>query len=100
MTQWQVDKEVRALTSNRAPVYPDILRSRGVEGEVFARFVVDESGRVDMKTFEVVSATNPLFANAVRYALERARFQPAEAAGKKVAQLVEQRFQFRLDPAA
>jgi protein TonB len=92
-----VDKEVRAYSSNRIPVYPEILRARGVEGEVFARFVVSESGRVDMKSFEVISATSPAFANAVRYALERARFQPAEAGGRKVAQLVEQRFQFRLD---
>jgi protein TonB len=78
-------------------VYPDALRSRGVQGEVFARFVVDASGRVDGKSIEIVSASSPAFANAVRYSLERARFQPAEAAGRKVAQLVEQHFQFRLD---
>ena len=97
LTHFQVDREVRAFSSNRAPVYPEILRARGVEGEVFARFVVNETGRVDMKSFEVITATSPAFADAVRYALERARFQPAEAGGRKVAQLVEQHFQFRLD---
>lgn len=97
MAQWQVDKEVRAFASNSAPVYPDLLRSRGIEGDVYARFVVDETGRVDMKSVEIVSASSSTFAASVRHALERARFQPAEAAGRKVAQLVEQRFQFRLD---
>ena len=97
LTQLQVNREVRALRSNRPPIYPEVQRARGVEGEVFARFVVDEKGRVDMKTFEVISASSPAFTNAVRYALERARFEPAEAGGRKVAQLVEQHFQFRLD---
>jgi hypothetical protein len=50
-----------------------------------------------MKSLEIISASSAPFSNAVRYSLERARFQPAEAAGRKVAQLVEQRFQFRLD---
>jgi len=94
---FQVDREVRPLRSNRAPVYPEMLRSRGVEGEVFARFVVNESGRVETKTLEILSTTSPAFESAVRYALERARFEPAEANGRKVVQLVEQRFQFRLD---
>ncbi len=97
LTAFEVDRPVRALSSNRAPVYPDVLRSHGIEGEVFARFVVDEAGRVDMKTFEVISASSPPFAAAVRYSIERARFKPAEAAGRRVAQLVEQHFQFRLD---
>ncbi len=97
LTAFEVDRPVHALSSNRAPVYPDVLRSRGIEGEVFARFVVDEKGRVDMKTFEVITASSPAFSAAVRYSIERARFQPAEAAGRRVAQLVEQHFQFRLD---
>lgn len=97
LTAFEVDRPVRALSSSRAPVYPDVLRSRGIEGEVFARFVVDENGRVDMKTIEVITASSPAFSTAVRFSLERARFYPAEAAGRRVAQLVEQHFQFRLD---
>ncbi len=97
LTAFEVDKAVRAFRTNRPPTYPDILRAQGIEGEVIARYVVDESGRVDMTTVEVVSATSPAFSDAVRSALQRARFQPAEAAGRKVAQLVEQRFQFRLN---
>lgn len=97
LTASQVDKEVRALRTNRPPSYPELLRAQGIEGEVLARYVVDEKGRVDTRTLEVMSASTPAFANAVRSALERARFEPAEAAGRKVAQLVEQKFQFRLN---
>lgn len=97
LTALEVDKAVRAFRTNRPPSYPERLRAQGVEGEVLARYVVDERGRVDIRTFEVISASTPAFASTVRSALEQARFEPAEAAGKKVAQLVEQRFQFRLN---
>lgn len=97
LRDFEVDKAVRALSTNRGPVYPEMQRSRGIEGEVIARYVVNESGRVEMNTFEVISASSQAFVSAVRYALERARFIPAEASGRKVAQLVEQRFEFRLD---
>lgn len=97
LRDFEVDKAVRALSSNRGPVYPEMQRSRGIEGEVIARYIVNESGRVEMNTFEVISASSQAFVSAVRYALERARFIPAEASGRTVAQLVEQRFEFRLD---
>ena len=50
-----------------------------------------------MGTFKVLKATNDLFANAVRSALPNMRFYPAEVGGKKVKQLVQQSFQFKLD---
>ena len=78
------------------PRYPETLRARALEGEVAARFVVDSTGRVAPGSFAVLSATHELFADAVRSALERTRFAPAERGGRPVAQLVEQRFTFRL----
>jgi protein TonB len=44
----------------------------------------------------VLEAAHDQFAAAVRTALTRARFKPAEAGGQKVRQLVEQTFTFRL----
>ena len=61
-----------------------------------ARFVVDSAGRVAPGSLEIVRATHELFADAVRVALERTRFVPAERAGRPVAQLVEERFGFEL----
>lgn len=78
------------------PRYPEMLRARGLEGEVVARYVVDSTGRVRDGSIEIVATTHDRFADAVRQALARTRFVPAEHAGRPVAQLVEQRFAFRI----
>ncbi len=91
-----VDREVVPRVDNPPPRYPDVLRSAGVEGGVSARFVVDTLGRVEPRSIELLEATHPLFSDAVRSALLRARYAPAEAGGRKVRQLVEQRFGFVL----
>ena len=95
--EFQVEKPVSPVPGTGNPRYPDALRSSGVEGEVQAQFVVSEEGRADVSTFKVLKATNDLFASAVRSALPNMRFYPAEVGGKKVKQLVQQSFQFRLD---
>lgn len=95
--EFQVEKPVSQIPGTGAPRYPDALRSSGVEGEVQAQFVVNENGRAEPSTFKVLKATNDLFASAVRTALPNMRFYAAEVGGKKVKQLVQQSFQFRLD---
>jgi outer membrane biosynthesis protein TonB len=45
----------------------------------------------------VVQSDNDLFADAVRVALGRLRFTPAEVGGKKVSQLVQMPFVFTLN---
>jgi protein TonB len=45
-------------------------------------------------SFSVTRADNALFAAAVRQALPRMRFLPAELDGRAVAQRVEMRFNF------
>jgi outer membrane biosynthesis protein TonB len=44
-----------------------------------------------------VQSDNDLFADAVRAALGRLRFTPAEVGGKKVSQLVQMPFVFTLN---
>ena len=73
-----------------------MLQSAGVEGDVRAQFVVDTLGRVEQGSFKALDTTHDLFAAAVREALGRARFKPAEAGGHRVRQLVEQTFTFRI----
>ena len=89
-----VERPVRLIGAQGGPHYPDALRQMGVEGRVVARFVVDTAGRVEVAFVEYVEATHQLFADAVRTALARARFVPAEAGGRRVRQLVVQRFIF------
>jgi TonB family protein len=69
----------------------------GTEGQVIGQFVVDEKGRVDRKTWKLVSSTNVLFTDAVTRALPQMRFKPAKIGGKPVSQLVQQLFVFKLD---
>src|SRR5687768_3885172 len=95
--EFQVEKPVQQIPGTGTPRYPDALRSSGVEGEVQAQFIVNEEGRAENGSFKVLKATNDLFASAVRSALPQMRFYAAEVGGKKVRQLVQQSFQFKLD---
>ena len=93
-TKAQVDRPVISAPGSRGPSYPELLRSAGVEGSVLAQFVVDTTGRADPASFIALRSDNALFTAAVRAALGRMRFLPAEAGGRKVSQLVQQPFQF------
>ena len=91
-----VDKPVLAIPGTGNPRYPVALQSAGLEGDVRAQFVVDTLGRVERASVRVIDTTHELFAAAVRDALTRARFKPAEAGGHLVRQLAEQTFTFRI----
>lgn len=91
-----VERPVMALPAARAIRYPSMLRSAGVEGSASARFVVDTLGQVEPGSFVTLASTHELFTASVREALGSMRFVPAEAGGRRVRQLVEQRFDFRL----
>lgn len=92
----QVDRAVMPDDDNPAPRYPESLRSAHLEGWVTVQFIVDVAGRAEPGSIQILSATHPLFADAVREALREARYRPAEAGGRRVRQLVEQRFEFAL----
>ncbi len=94
--EFQVEKPAMQAPGGRTPIYPDMLRSSNVEGEVLAQFVVDTSGRVQSGTFKVLKSSHDLFTAAVKNALPSMRFYPAEVGGKKVRQLVQQPFAFTL----
>lgn len=94
----EVEKPVMVLPGAAGPAYPESLRAAGIEGQVMAQFVVDSAGRVDLATFQVLDRQHPLFVAAVRSALSRMRYLPAEARGARVAQLVQQSFHFTVRP--
>jgi periplasmic protein TonB len=92
----QVEKQVSLVAGSASPKYPEGLRMAGVEGRVVAQFVVGVGGRVEEGTVKLVRSDNALFDEAVRVALTRMQFTPAEIAGRKVRQLVEMPFVFTL----
>ncbi|HUF26870.1 MAG TPA: carboxypeptidase regulatory-like domain-containing protein [Gemmatimonadaceae bacterium] len=94
-TEDQVEQPASLLEARALAVpYPPALSASGVTGLVVAEFVIDVVGRPEMATFGVVSSTHPLFSDAVRRALETARFEPAVRGGRPVRQLIHQRFNF------
>lgn len=93
---FQVEKPASSNPSNQPPTYPNQLRAANIEGQVVAKFVVDTTGRADMRSFEIIKSDHEAFTSAVRNALPNMRFFPAELAGKKVRQLVQMPFQFSL----
>jgi beta-lactamase regulating signal transducer with metallopeptidase domain len=93
---FQVDKQAAAYPDNPRPLYPDILQTAGVAGEVFTQFVIDETGHVDMSTFKVIRSDNDLFTASIRSALPMMHFHPAEVAGRPVKELVQEPFAFAM----
>ena len=95
--EFQVEKPALAVAGVGQPAYPSVLRSANVQGRVTATFVVDTTGRAEPGTFKALESDHELFTNAVRTALPRMRFIPAEVGGRKVKMWVQQAFEFRLD---
>ena len=95
--EYQVDEPV-VLRETFKPAYPPALKSSGISGEVWAQFVVDETGRVDMRTFKALKSADPQFTAAVKAVLPKWRLDPAIKQGKKVKQIVQQGFVFGLPP--
>ena len=93
---FQVEKAAAAIPGV-APAYPEMLKSSGVEGEALVQFVVDTTGRAELGSFKVLRASHDAFGQAVRSALPRMRFLPAEIGGRKVRMLVQQPFAFALN---
>jgi protein TonB len=93
---FQVEKQAGTVPGSPTPVYPEMLRSAGIEGEVLAQFVVDTNGRADMSTFKVLKSTQDAFTDEVKRALPKMRFYPAEIGGHKVKQLVQEPFSFAI----
>jgi protein TonB len=94
--EFQVEKQVAAAPNSAQPRYPEMLRSAGIAGTVLAEFVVDTTGRVESGSFRVIESDHEQFTQAVRQALPRMRFYPAEIGGRKVKQLVQQPFVFAI----
>lgn len=95
-TRLNVGKQAVSIPGTTNLYYPSALREARVGGDVIAQFVVDAEGRVRLDTFRALRSTHPAFTEAVREGLRSARFYPAEVAGRKVAQLVEEPFTFAI----
>lgn len=94
----EVDSAATRDPDSAGPVYPVKLLALKVEGTTLVQFVVDSTGRVVVSSVIVLESTHPEFTQAVRDALPDMKYQPARLGKRTVAQLVEQRFGFRIQP--
>lgn len=92
----EVDRAAYLAKDNPIPPYPETLRQAGIQGNVVLQFIVDTTGRVEPKSVVVKASDNTMFTTSVLTTLRKMRFVPAEAAGRRVRQLVEQPFTFNL----
>jgi TonB family protein len=92
-----LDRPVARHPLAGAPAYPSELLERRIEGHVVAEFTVDEEGRADSASLVIAEATHPAFTRALREAMPRLRFLPAEHRGRRVSQRVQQQFIFRIE---
>lgn len=99
-TQLEVDSTVSRFPGSAAPVYPSEMLKQGVQGSVVTQYVVDTTGFADSTSLKIMHSTHEQFADAVRAALPYMRFFPAKVGAKKVRQLVEQEFSFKIEQAA
>jgi len=99
-TQLEVDSTVSRFPGSAAPLYPVAMLNQGLQGSVLTQYVVDTTGYADTSSLKIVRATHAAFADAVRAALPYMRFFPAKIGPKRVRQLVEQEFSFKIDQAA
>ncbi|MDZ7631922.1 MAG: TonB family protein [Gemmatimonadaceae bacterium] len=97
LADFEVDKAAAALPESARPAYPELLKASGVQGDALVQFVVDTLGRAELGSFRVLATSHSGFSEAVRLALPRMRFLPAESGGQKVRMIVQQRFAFTLD---
>ena len=77
--------------------FPDELRARPIDGEVVVQFRVNEKGRVEASSMQVLQSQHELFTAAVRSVLPRFRFEPARSpapGAKPQAAWVQFRAQF------
>ena len=84
------------VLSGPLPRYPELLRQAGIQGRVVLEATVDTTGRVELVSVTIVSATNPAFVEPARQALLATLFRPAEVGGQRTRMRVRIPFEFTL----
>ena len=90
-----VTRPATPVPGNRDPIYPPELVQQGVRAVISTMFVVDSIGQPVVSTLRVLSAApNERFVDAIREALPRTRFVPANKDGDWVPQVVQYTYDF------
>ena len=96
----EVDSAATRDPASAAPAYPLDLLKQNVQGSVYTQYVVDTTGFADTTSLKIIRSTHPDFTASVRAALPYMRFAAARLSGRKVRQLVEQEFSFKIQQSS
>jgi len=88
-------QEMPTVKKQVTPVYPEQLKKTGVEGSVWLKATVDETGKVSEVSVE--KATNKDFVSAATDAVKQWEFNPGTKNGKPIKVVVVIPFSFKLD---
>lgn len=92
----KVEKSAEPMPENPKPEYPRDMLRRNIETSFIVYFVVDTAGRVDKESIQVPPSVQEPFQSAVLRVMVKWHFLPAQRHGRRVRQLVEQPFSFRI----
>lgn len=95
-----VTSPAAAVPGSPRPTYPSALAAEGTRALVSTMFVVDTDGRPSMESFRALNTAAQPFIDAIREALKRTRFVPAQKDSAPVQQVVQYTYDFgmRGDP--
>ena len=77
--------------------YPDRLQRRGIGGSVVLELVIDEEGKVDRSSVEVVTASIGALGDAAKSIIHRIRFTPGEVNGQPVKTRIQFPIEYRVE---
>lgn len=83
------------LISSVEPRYPAVAKRKGIEIDVFVRFVINKDGRVADIEFEDTNKVN-YFRNSIRTAMNKWRFLPAKINEQPIESQMAKIFSFSL----
>jgi len=95
-TELQVDTAAARYDGSAAPPYPPSMLEKRKEGHVIIQYVIDSTGRADLESMMIMESTHDEFSNSVKSTLPFMRFRPAKMGPRKVRQLVQQLFSFKI----
>ncbi len=88
------------VQSQPAPSYPPALLAKGVEGDAYLAFQVDEQGHVAESSIQVLSADDPAFVDPAKESVRETHYLAATQGGCPVPVALRQRVRFRAPGAA
>ncbi|MGH7713035.1 MAG: energy transducer TonB, partial [Gemmatimonadaceae bacterium] len=95
-TELQVDTAAARYDGSAAPPYPPTMLEQRKEGQVVVQYVIDSTGRADLASVTIMQSSHPDFATSVTVTLPHMRFRPAKIGPRRVNQLVQQLFSFKI----